>query len=60
MSEDGFHAFVLAFGNRAEIGQEMPTTNLSRKTRTMGARGIRRHHSFSIVPASATTGAVFG
>ena len=60
MSEDGFRAFVLAFGNRAEFGQEMPMTNPSRKTRTMGALGSRRHHSFSIVAASVTTGAVIG
>ncbi|MDT4919977.1 MAG: hypothetical protein QOI15_879 [Pseudonocardiales bacterium] len=60
MSEDGFRAFVLAFGNRAEIGREMPMTNLSRKTRTMGVLGNRRHHSFSIVSVSATTGAVIG
>lgn len=60
MSEDGFRAFVLAFGNRTETRQEMTRTNLSRKTRTTGALGSRRHHSFSIVSASAMTGAVIG
>jgi hypothetical protein len=60
MSEDGFRAFVLAFGNRAEIGREMPKTNLFRRTRTMRALGNCHHDSFSIASAPAMTGAVIG
>jgi hypothetical protein len=60
MSEDGFHAFVLASLNRSEFGQESPMANHCRKTPTIGAQFSVRHHSRSVVSALATRDAVIG